>query len=260
MTKFAFVLLALAAPLCAEDLSILVTKVERKVEVSRADAGWEPATAGMKLVPGDRIHTGFKAVCAVKFPDGSALDVQPMSLVMLQKLDDGQGHLRSRVWLRLGEVSAQVNRSTGASADFNVKTPTTTASVRGTKINRISYQCGTGTIVEMGSHGLLEVGNFKGRVHLPPNTTTQVTDYRATPYTPERYILGTQTIQIQPEGTTRGEIDDIVDLGVPKTNPFTQGGTGLTSSIVNAENAQIAPPPPTATSFTRVTVNIPVLP
>lgn len=261
MLKFALLLIALAAPLAAQDLSLVVTKVERKVEVSRNEGAWEPATKGMKLLPGDRIHTGFKAVCGVKFPDGSALEVKPMSLVLLQKLQDGDGgRLKSRVWLRLGEVSAQVNRSSGAAADFNVKTPTSTASVRGTVINRICYHAGVGTVVEMGNRGLLSVGNARGRVALPRNQATQATHTEDAPTTPERWRLATEGAQIQPQGTSQEELDDIRDAGVPKTNPFTTGGSGFLSNIAVSNQLAIQPAPTPAASLTRVTVNVPVLP
>lgn len=260
MTKFLLALLALAAPLAAEDLGCTVTKVERKVEISRAEGVWEAATAGMRLVPGDRIHTGFKALCAVKFPDGSAIEVKPMSLVLLQKLDDGQGHLKSRVWLRLGEINAKVNRSTGAAADFDVQTPTTTASVRGTFIRRICAHPGIGTIVEMGDHGLLSVNNRKGRAGLPQEKLTQVRDSYDTPDTPEHVDLSINSAQIQPEGTTGGELEDILDLGVPKTNPFAMGGSGFLSTAATLQTQSNAPTPQPVAGTTRVTVNIPVLP
>lgn len=261
MLKYTLLLLALVAPLAAQDLSITVTKVERKVEISRNEGAWEPASQGMKLLPGDRIHTGFKAVCGVSFPDGSSLEVKPMSLVLLQKLQDGDGgRLKSRVWLRLGEVSASVNKSSGSAADFNVKTPTSTASVRGTRINRICYHSGVGTIVEMGSHGLLSVGNPRGRVGLPRRQTTRSLHTEEAPMSPERHRLATDQAQIQPHGTTETELDDVIDAGVPKVNPFTSGGTGFLSNIAVSNQLAIQPAPTPAPTLTRVTVNVPVLP
>lgn len=252
--------LTLAAPLAAQDLSCMIVKLERKVEISRNEGAWEPAATSMKLAPGDKIHTGFKAVCHLKFPDGSTMQVKPMSLVLLQKLDDGDGKLKSRVWLRLGEVSATVNRSTGAAADFNVKTPTTTASVRGTVIDRIAYHPGTGTIVAMGSRGLLDVHNQKGHAALPANDRTQVTDDNASPLTPEEVTLSNLGAQVQPVGTTAEEQEDVRDAGVPKTEAFNQGGTGFLSVSLTTQAQAAAPAPVAPVNTTPVTVNIPVLP
>lgn len=252
--------LALAAPLAAQELSCVVAKLERKVEISHREGAWEPATLGTKLAPGDKIHTGFKALCQLKFPDGSTMEVKPMSLVLLQKLDDGDGKLKSRVWLRLGEVSASVTRLRGSHADFDVKTPTTTASVRGTVIDRISYHPGTGTIVDMGSRGLLDVHNEKGRAAVPADDESQVTDRNATPLAPEEVTLSRIGAHVQPAGTTEDEQEDIRDGGVPKTQAFNQGGTGFLSTSLAIQAQAAAPTPVAPVNSTRVTVNIPVLP
>jgi FecR-like protein len=124
---------AISGPGAACGDCVTVGQLQRKVEVQRAEAGWEPATVGMKLVRGDRVHTGFKASVVLTFPDGSRLQVGDMALIQINDVGLGpQGGIRARLFLKTGEVTAEVNRSTGASGDFQVKTPTTTASVRGT--------------------------------------------------------------------------------------------------------------------------------
>jgi hypothetical protein len=105
MRYIALAALILAAPSHAQDLACTITKLERKVEVQKNEGGWQPATIGMPLAPGDKVHTGYKAVATVKFPDGSTMEVKPMSLVLLQKLDDGDGKLKSRVWRRRTSTS-----------------------------------------------------------------------------------------------------------------------------------------------------------
>jgi hypothetical protein len=123
-----------------------VASPQRKVEAQRNESGWEPAAAGMELANGDRIHTGFKAGVTLNFPDGSRLHVGPMTILHLVDIAAGpEGGVRARLLLKTGEVTAQVNRSTGARGDFQVKTPTTTASVRGTRFS-VAYD-GTATTV-----------------------------------------------------------------------------------------------------------------
>ena len=264
MRIIAFLILCLvaplSAPLSAQDLVCTIIKTERKVEVSRNEGGYEPAVAPMKLAPGDKIHTGYKAVATVKFPDGSVLEVKPMSLVLLQKLDDADGKLKSRVWLKLGEVSANVGGSKTFGSDFKVTTPTSTASVRGTEIRRIAAYPGIGTIVEMGSHGLLSVDNHHGRTALPPRDLTRIDNENATPRTNEEVRLTQGTIAIQPAGTTEGERLDILDAGVPKTQSFAQGGTGFLSTMVTQTIQATTNIPPGPPAPARVIVVIPTLP
>jgi hypothetical protein len=107
----------------------------------------------MQLRSGDRVHTGFKAGVVLTFPDGSRLRVGPMTLLIIRDVHKGpEGGVHVRVWLRLGEVTAEVNRSTGAASDFNVKTPTTTTSSRGTVFS-VFYD-GTATTTTVTEHSV----------------------------------------------------------------------------------------------------------
>jgi hypothetical protein len=252
--------LVLAAPGRAQDLNATVTRVERKVELMRTDAGWEPVTVGMSLLPGDRLHTGFHATCAVKFPDGSTLDVKPMSMVLLQKLEEADGKQRARVWLKLGEVSAEVAHARGSAADFQVKTPTTTASVRGTSIHRISYNPAFGTIIEMGSHGLLEAASHGGRVAVGATEHTQVHDVSDQPLSNEDLARRRVGIELAPAGTTDAEQEDVLDTGVPKSNPVNEAGSGLAGRTILTTIQSVQPPPVPPVPTTRVIVPIPLLP
>lgn len=251
---------ALAAPLAAQDLTATVTRVERKVEVQKGDQGFAPVTVGMAIAPGDKVHTGFKATCSLKFPDGSTLDVKPMSMVLLQKLEDSDGKLKGRVWLKLGEVSAEVAHPRGTDADFQVKTPTTTASVRGTSIHRIAYNPAFGTIVEMGAHGLLEAASHGGRVAVGAEEHTHVHDVTDTPLSDEDLQRRRHGAGLPPPGTTRDEQEDVLDAGVPKVDPINEAGSGFLGNTIQS-TIQVNQPPPTVTvPTTRVIVPIPVLP
>jgi hypothetical protein len=131
-----------------DGLRVTVASPQRKVELQRNESGWEPAAAGIELRNGDRVHTGFKAGVTLNFPDGTRLHIGPMTLLHIRNISagpGGAGAVFARLLLKTGEVTAQVNRSTGAAGDFQVKTPTTTASVRGTKFS-IAYD-GTATTV-----------------------------------------------------------------------------------------------------------------
>lgn len=141
--------------------SATLSGIGRKVEISRAQGGWEPATNGTVVKAGDRIHTGFKATTTLTFPNGTTMVMEPMSVVLIESIsNDGTGKVNVRMWLKLGAVSAKVNRSMGAAGDFNVQTPTTTASVRGT-IFGVRYD-GVATTVSV-TEGKVEVAPARGK-------------------------------------------------------------------------------------------------
>jgi hypothetical protein len=121
--------------------------VKGKVEIQRNGGPWEPAVDGHELQQGDRIHSGWKGSVTATFPDGSNLAVEPMALVAFEQVVYNGAESRSRILLRLGEVRAQVQKMAGAAGDFRVRTPTTTASVRGTAFS-VFYD-GSSTIVSV---------------------------------------------------------------------------------------------------------------
>lgn len=205
----------------AAEYQVVVAQLDRKVEISRNEGVFEPAVAGMKLSKGDRVHTGFKSTCVLGFPDGSLVEVQPMSLLQLDKIDVSGIATRARMLLRTGEVKAQVNRSTGARGDFQVQTPTTTASVRGTEINRISYDESAGTQIRMGGHGLLAVLTPHGHAFLRAHRNSSVRQAGDTPMTPGVFARNQQTVNSLPQGSTENELADARQAGVPRA-----GGTG----------------------------------
>jgi hypothetical protein len=162
---------------------VTLSSVNRKVEVSRNESGWESAANGMELGNGDRVHTGFKAGVTVNFPDGSRLFVNDMTLLEITEVGKGpEGGIRARLLLKTGEVKAQVNRSTGARGDFNVKTPTSTASVRGTKFS-VAYD-GTATTVAVTESSVTVTANGGASIIVPAGMETRSTASSVTPVAP----------------------------------------------------------------------------
>lgn len=233
----------------AEEFKVVVLQLDKKVEVQINEGSWQPATAGLKLSEGDKIHTGFKATCMLGFPDQSVVEVQPMSMIQLDKVNVAGVQTRARLLLKTGEVKAQVNRSMGARGDFQVKTPTTTASVRGTEINRISYDESAGTQIRMGGHGLLAVLTPQGRAFLAANRASGVRQMGNTPLTPEQWARIQAGVDLLPQGTTAAERADARDLGVPRAGVAADSGSAFANRIGTQPDAQTviiperAPPP-----------------
>lgn len=102
--------------------------------------------------------------------------------------------------------------------------------MRGTKIQRIAYSESTGTRVLTGQEGLLEVIGRRDRVHLSARRETAIGTPESGPPTPDRVRQAQATAAVAPAGSLREERADVADLAVPKTQPFTQGGSSLAST------------------------------
>jgi hypothetical protein len=246
----ALALLLVAQPLWAEAITATLVKVMRQVEVQRNGSDWEPAQENTTLSGGDKIHTGFKATATVRFADGTNLEIMPMTLILLQKMEESGNTVKGRVWLRLGEVKAQVGRKGGAKSDFEVRTPTATASVRGTRIETIGYTPGLGTYITMGSEGLLAFQTVWGRVFLgATDSSQQRNESTQGPPTGAETDFHMANTDIGPYGMTTREYQDIEETGVPKTSPETQGGSSSASIPIG-----------TPTNVSNVFIRIPNLP
>ncbi len=85
---------------------------------------------GTKLFMGDKIITGIRSTAILVFsPEEVRMEIQPESTLTIQSYTDTsrEFHMdRGKVWL-------QVQRLPGSSAEIKLVTPTSVASVRGTK-------------------------------------------------------------------------------------------------------------------------------
>jgi hypothetical protein len=95
------------------------------------------ATAGMKIYDSDRVRTGYKSEMVLSFLDGGTKQervtvvVDPLSEYKIAVFFLGDvAHME--LWLKIGGISANVLREKLQPTRFTVKTPTLTASVRGT--------------------------------------------------------------------------------------------------------------------------------
>ncbi|MGA9521204.1 MAG: FecR family protein, partial [Myxococcaceae bacterium] len=111
-----------------------LTGLKGKVEVQTGGGAWGPAKEGMYLAGHVRVHTGFKAEATLRFKSGSTVLIQPMSYVDVDPVGE-----KTRIWLRVGEVSSHSSLPAGVPADYEVSTPTAVAGVRGTSF-RVLYE------------------------------------------------------------------------------------------------------------------------
>lgn len=132
-----FLLIFMSAfPAFAEEVrSATILSLRGGVEVRKGGQDWSPAQVGMTLYKGDQIKTDDQAFAEVAIDDGATgtVEVDSSSLFKLDTLDLNKetGDKMTLLDLAMGRVLVHAEKLQGKSK-FEVKTPTSTAGVRGT--------------------------------------------------------------------------------------------------------------------------------
>ena len=108
-----------------------VTEVAGKVECKLPGNDWKTAKVGDTVPAGSCISTGFKSTAIIK-TESATLTVKPVTRLSLEELIKSEGTTKTQMFLMAGRVKAEVTPKEGEKAEFKVKSPTATASVRGT--------------------------------------------------------------------------------------------------------------------------------
>jgi hypothetical protein len=143
-----------ASSLWAQAQTAVLKDFSGKVEVMAPGGAWKPAVRGMSLAKNSAISTGFKSLAVLSL-GSSTLTVKPLTKLTLEELVKAEGGEVVKLFLNTGRVSAQVSAPTGGGTDFSVKSPTATASVRGTwfDFDGANLLVNEGTVVFFGSSG-----------------------------------------------------------------------------------------------------------
>ena len=104
--------------------------IKGKVEV-KIGGNWTPAVKGMDIKPGTVISTGFKSTAVID-TGSSEIFVKQLTRMSLEELSKSGNTVKTNLNLRLGRVKANVKTSKGLKHNFTLKTPVSTAAVRGT--------------------------------------------------------------------------------------------------------------------------------
>lgn len=123
----------LTAPLFSQ-LQAVIKEVSGKVEIKAPAKGWESATEGMEISKGTIISTGFKSQALLDL-GSSILYVKQLTRMSLDELTQKKGIVTTGLFLRVGKVRAQVKTTAGLHHNFTLKSPISTAAVRGTALD-----------------------------------------------------------------------------------------------------------------------------
>ena len=116
----------------ARELKATLTSVKGKVAVqSKGSAEWKTGTNNMAVNAGDTIRTSSGSSVIIKFNDGSMVKQGPMATMAIGAMSGAASGGKTQLDVDSGKTWARV-RKLDASSNFDVKTPTAVAGVRGT--------------------------------------------------------------------------------------------------------------------------------
>ena len=140
MKKIGIVLILISliiGPLSAQS-SAVIKEATGKVEVQAPGGRWESATVGMSISRGTTISTGFGSRALLDLGN-AVLNVQPLTRLRLEELIQKEGTVQTDLFLRVGKVKAEVKSAAGLQQDFKLRSPVSTAAVRGTEFDYSGY-------------------------------------------------------------------------------------------------------------------------
>lgn len=181
--------IASISALAAASLTATVTEIAGKVECKLPGKEWRSAKTGDVLPAGSLIATGFKSTAILK-TESAVLTVKPVTRLSLEELVKSEGTTKTQMFLMAGRVKAEVTPKEGEKAEFKVKSPTATASVRGTGFEfdghnllvdhgAVQFESGTGAgIPQMVASGEFSTFNQTGTVTAPTAVAAGTSDNR----------------------------------------------------------------------------------
>ena len=152
----------LPAVLFAADVIAYIGEVQGDVIVTRSNPGEMEAKLGMFLEAGDTVKTESGSFTAIIFQDdGSRIKLGESAQITLNA-SRKQKKLDKKVNLKQGKLWAKVNKKRGT--DFQVRTPTSVASVKGTKFVIEELEAGETWVWVL--EDIVELANATGTVSL----------------------------------------------------------------------------------------------
>ena len=183
MKKF-FVLMALSVCciLAVSAQSGVIKELSGIVEIKRpGTAAFVPAKAGDALTRDTIVSTGFKS-SALLTVGSSTIAVRPLTRLSLAELSESSGTETINVNLQAGRVRVDVTPPAGTKTNMTVRSPSTTASVRGTSFDldtrtlsvnhgKVAFKGNKGGTMIVNTGSTSKLGN-NGKVADPIETNT----------------------------------------------------------------------------------------
>lgn len=131
-TFFCCFLILLGACLFAQNGQARFIELTGTVETrARNSTNWVPAAPGMEIGRDTVVSTGFKSTARISVGN-SVLTIRPLTRLSVAEIAQRGNDEAVDLYLETGRVRAEVSPPSGGKTDFTVRSPSITASVRGT--------------------------------------------------------------------------------------------------------------------------------
>ena len=117
----------------------------------------------MVMKPGDQISCDPDGTAVVAYADNSSFTIRHTTLLSVSSFFAEGGVVRLEILLKMGEVAAKVNKSEATKSDLQIKSPTATASVRGTIFSVVLRPACRRSPLTSVTRGVVEVDPAKAR-------------------------------------------------------------------------------------------------
>jgi hypothetical protein len=175
------------------------SEVNGKVEIRSAAGGaWTPAQVGMTIDRNTMISTGFNASAALRM-GGSTVQVEQLTRMVFEEIVEQSDSVQTRLNLNVGRMSAQVRSADGRAQDFQVRSPISTAAVRGTGF---SFD---GERLEVSEGSVAFVNNHGQRRPVSAGQRSTTTGEPGTPTSPGDEANNESSTDIAPVGSGQDE-------------------------------------------------------
>lgn len=222
----AIVLIFVVVGVIAEDkipLEVRIKSVKGEVEVKSLETQWEKASTGMVLKEGAQISTGFGAEAELIMADNSVVVVYQLTQMKIDSFFREKAKVKTGLNLNIGKIRARVQKVGEELSDFNVVTPTSVVSVRGTGMD--IFQSDIGTLVGC-LENVLVLRDMLGRrevVRVNQESEARLGEVPASVIDKMQEKAKVDTAAL---GMTREEIKGRQTVDVPEVKPGEPGKSG----------------------------------
>ena len=131
--KYIFLLLAIIpfSSLFPENF-IKIIEITGRVDVKEPGQVWNKAYSGRIIPQGTVVATGFRSEAKLNLADSSTIYIKQLSRLSLNRLSIKNKKADTKLNLKLGRIKAEVKTSRGLKHNFTLRTPVSTAAVKGT--------------------------------------------------------------------------------------------------------------------------------
>lgn len=174
------------------------------------------ASAGDVIAQSTIVSTGFKS-SAVIVMGSSVISVRPLTRLSFAEIQSSSGAETVNVGLQTGRVRVDVNPPAGTRANVTVKSPSATASVRGTsfEFDTVNLTVNEGTVAFSGNFGPAAMVNAGGTSFVGSNVTPADPANLITADLMPSAPVGTgSTVTQTPSPSSSGELLSSGELGV----------------------------------------------